>query len=149
VTSVVRAISVAKNISIDASVDPELKKGIFLDPVRLKQILYNYVSNALKFTPAGGAVIVRARPHGETMLVLEVEDTGPGIAPGEIERLFIEFQRLEARTARETSGTGLGLALTRRLAEAQGGSVGVRSALGKGSVFYVVLPRRNPPPRLR
>jgi signal transduction histidine kinase len=149
VTSVVRALSAAKNIRIDASVDPELKKGIFLDPARLKQILYNLISNALKFTPAGGAVIVRARPHGETMLLLEVEDTGPGIAPEDIERLFIEFQQLEARTAKETSGTGLGLALTRRLAEAQGGSAGVRSTLGKGSVFHVVLPRRNPPPPLR
>ncbi len=148
VTSVVRAISVAKSIRIDASVDPELKEGVFLDPARLKQILYNYISNALKFTPAGGAVIVRARPLGETMLVLEVEDTGPGIAPGDIERLFIEFQQLEARTTKQAGGTGLGLALTRRLAEAQGGSAGVRSTLGKGSVFHVILPRRNPPPPL-
>jgi signal transduction histidine kinase len=77
-------------------------------------------------------------------LVLEVEDNGPGIAPGDIGRLFVEFQQLEGGTAREHSGTGLGLALTRSLAEAQGGSAGVRSMLGKGSVFYVILPRQSP-----
>jgi PAS domain S-box-containing protein len=144
VLSIVHAIAVAKNVRIDASVDPELKEGILLDPARLKQVLYNFISNALKFTPAGGAVTVRARPHGEESLLLEVEDTGPGIAPEDIERLFVEFQQLEAGTAKEHSGTGLGLALTRRLAEAQGGSVGVRSTVGKGSVFHVVLPRRRP-----
>ena len=144
VRNIVRAIAVAKNVRIDTSIDPELKQGILLDPARLKQILYNFISNALKFTPAGGSVTVRALPHGEESLVLEVEDTGPGIAPEDIERLFVEFQQLDAGTAKEHSGTGLGLALTRRLAEAQGGSVGVRSTLGKGSAFHVVLPRRRP-----
>ena len=144
VQSIVRAISVAKNVRIDASIDPVLKQGILLDPARLKQVLYNFISNALKFTPAGGAVTVRARPDGEESLLLEVEDTGSGIAPEDLDRLFVEFQQLEAGTAKRHSGTGLGLALTRRLAEAQGGSVGVRSTLGKGSVFHVVLPRRRP-----
>jgi CheY-like chemotaxis protein len=74
-----------------------------------------------------------------------VEDSGPGIAPEDLQRLFVEFQQLEAGTAKEHSGTGLGLALTRRLAEAQDGSAGVRSTLGKGSVFHVILPRRRPP----
>jgi len=142
VMSIVSGTSVAKNIRMDASVAPALKEGIFLDPARLKQILYNFLSNALKFTHAGGAVTVRARPHGEDSLLLEVEDTGPGIAEEDIERLFVEFQQLEAGTAKEHSGTGLGLALTRRLAVAQGGSVGVRSTRGKGSVFHVILPRR-------
>jgi PAS domain S-box-containing protein len=144
VLSIVRAISVAKNVRIDASIDPVLKQGILLDPARLKQVLYNFISNALKFTLAGGVVTVRARPHGEESLLLEVEDTGSGIAPEDLERLFVEFQQLEAGTAKQHGGTGLGLALTRRLAEAQGGSVGVRSTLGKGSVFHVVLPRRRP-----
>jgi len=143
VMSIVRMISVTKNIRIDVSIDTELREGIFLDPARLKQVLYNFVSNALKFTPAGGVVTVRARPHGEESLLLEVEDTGPGIAPEDIKRLFIEFQQLEAGLAKEHSGTGLGLALTRRLAEAQGGSAGVRSTVGKGSVFHVILPRRS------
>jgi len=72
---------------------------------------------------------------------LEVEDTGVGIAPADIGRLFIEFQQLEEGAAKRHQGTGLGLALTRRLVEAQGGSVGVRSTLGKGSVFHAIVPR--------
>jgi PAS domain S-box-containing protein len=143
VVSIVSAVPVAKNVRIETSIDPGLKEGIFLDPARLKQVLYNLISNALKFSPAGGAVAVRARPEGVDRLLLEVEDAGPGIAPEDIRRLFVEFQQLAAGTAKEHS-TGLGLAMTRRLAEAQGGSAGVRSALGKGSVFHVILPRRSP-----
>jgi PAS domain S-box-containing protein len=155
VTSVVRAIAVEKSIHLSASVDPDLREGVFLDPARLKQILYNFLSNALKFTPAGGTVTVRARAEGEANLLLEVEDTGPGIAPQDVGRLFVEFQQLDTGAARHHAGTGLGLALTRKLAEAQGGSVGVRSTPGQGSVFHVVLPRRAPfhptaaPPRRR
>jgi PAS domain S-box-containing protein len=142
VVSIVRAIAVAKSISLIATIDPALQ-GIFLDPARLKQILYNFVSNALKFTPENGAVDVRAIAEGEESFRLEVEDTGPGITPQDIDRLFVEFQQLEAGAGRQHSGTGLGLALTRRLAEAQGGSVGVHSTVGLGSVFYAVLPRRS------
>jgi CheY-like chemotaxis protein len=144
VIAILRAIALAKNIRVEATADAALREGIFLDPARLKQILYNYISNALKFTPAGGAVTVRARPVGETDFALEVEDTGPGIAPEDIGKLFVEFQQLDTGTAKQHGGTGLGLALTRRLAEAQGGSVGVRSAPGKGSVFHAILPRRAP-----
>src|SRR5205823_4616556 len=103
-----------------------------------------FISNALKFTRAGGIVEVRALAEGPDHLRLEVEDTGPGIAPQDLGRLFVEFQQLEAGAAKEHAGTGLGLALTRRLAESQGGSVGVRSTLGKGSVFHAILPRRAP-----
>ena len=71
---------------------------------------------------------------------VEVEDTGIGIAQEDIGRLFVEFQQLEAGAAKMHAGTGLGLALTRRLVEAQGGSVGVHSAPGKGSTFFAVLP---------
>jgi PAS domain S-box-containing protein len=144
VMGIVKAIAVAKNIRISASVDPELNGGIFLDPARLKQILYNFISNALKFTPVGGAVSVRARVEDEARLRLEVEDTGPGIAREDMDRLFVEFQQLDAGLAKQHAGTGLGLALTRRLVEAQGGSVGVRSTPGQGSIFYAVLPRRSP-----
>jgi len=143
VMSIARGTAVEKNIRMSASVEPELNDGIVLDPARLKQILYNFISNAVKFTPAGGVVTVRALAEGEARLRLEVEDTGPGIAPQDIGRLFVEFQQLDAGPARHHAGTGLGLALTRRLAEAQGGSVGVRSTPGQGSVFHVILPRRS------
>src|SRR5437588_5994834 len=145
VTGIVRSIAISKGIRIEVRVDASLKDGVFLDPARLKQIVYNFVSNALKFTPRGGSVEVRALPEGDSAFRLEVEDTGPGIAPEDLGKLFVEFQQLDAGTAKQHSGTGLGLALTRRLAEAQGGAVGVRSTPGQGSVFHAVLPRRGSP----
>ena len=118
-----------------------------LDPGRFKQVLYNYLSNAVKFTPAGGSVTVRIAREGDSRFRLEVEDTGIGIAPEEIPRLFQEFAQLP-NSRKAEQGTGLGLALTRHIVEAQGGSVAVRSELGRGSVFSAVLPldsqRRHP-----
>ena len=84
---------------------------------------------------------VRARPEGDRRFRLEVEDNGIGIAADDLPRLFTEFQQLDASASKRHHGTGLGLALTRRLVEAQGGSVGVRSEPGVGSVFHLVLDR--------
>jgi len=131
-----------KRLDVQVSIDPAVRQAV-LDPARLKQALYNYVSNALKFTPDGGTVFVRATPEGETMLRIEVEDTGIGIADENFSKLFVEFQQLDQGAAKAHEGTGLGLALTRRIVEAQGGSVGVRSAVGAGSVFHLVLPRHD------
>ncbi len=84
---------------------------------------------------------VRARPQGPLHFRMEVEDNGIGIAADDLPRLFVEFQQLDAGYNKQHQGTGLGLALTRRLVEAQGGSVGVRSEPGRGSVFHLVLAR--------
>lgn len=129
-----------KSIQFDIKIDAALS-GIVIDPARLKQVLYNYLSNAIKFTPSGGQVTVRAHAEGPDQFRLEVEDTGIGIAPDDLPRLFVDFQQLDASYSKLHQGTGLGLALTRRLVEAQGGSVGARSTLGVGSVFHVVLDR--------
>jgi signal transduction histidine kinase len=129
-----------KNIAVAVDIEPELGP-LVLDPGRLKQVLYNYLSNALKFTATGGRVTVRASAEGKTKFRLEVADTGIGISAADCRRLFREFEQLDAGTGKSHPGTGLGLALTKRLAEAQGGSVGVDSTLGVGSVFHVVLPR--------
>src|SRR5439155_16629927 len=109
-----------------------------------KQVIYNYLSNAIKFTPEGGRVALRILPEGAEALRIEVEDDGPGISPQDLERLFVEFQQLEGGVTRRFGGTGVGLALTKRLVEAQGGWVGVRSELGRGSTFHAVLPRKTP-----
>jgi PAS domain S-box-containing protein len=135
-----RAMAVEKGLQVDVSVDRRLD-DIVLDPGRFRQVLYNYVSNALKFTPEG-RVAVRIVPEGEEHLRLEVEDTGIGVSAENIQRLFIAFQQLDSGAAKLHAGTGLGLALTKQLAEAQGGTVGVRSTLGAGSVFFAILPRR-------
>jgi signal transduction histidine kinase len=114
---------------------------VVIDPSRLKQVLYNYLSNAIKFTPEGGHVTIRVAPQDADHFRLEVEDSGIGIPPQDMERLFVEFQQLDASVSKKYQGTGLGLALTRRIAEAQGGRVGVRSTPGQGSTFFAVLPR--------
>jgi signal transduction histidine kinase len=120
-------------------VDPSIGR-VYLDPMRLKQVLYNYLSNAIKFTPEGGRVTLRVRPDGEQFRI-EVQDTGIGIKPEDEHRLFIEFQQLDASTAKKFAGSGLGLALTKRLVEAQGGTVGVQSVFGSGSIFFATLPQ--------
>jgi CheY-like chemotaxis protein len=114
---------------------------VVVDPARVKQILYNYLSNAIKFTPDMGVVTVEIAPEGTESFRIDVTDTGVGIAEQDLGKLFIEFQQLDAGLAKKYQGTGLGLALTRQLAESQGGRVGVRSTPGVGSTFSVVLPR--------
>jgi len=140
VRDIVGALGAEKRITLAASIDPSLT-GIVLDPTKLKQVLYNLISNALKFTNESGFIWVRARPEGEHEFRLEVEDTGIGIRPEHLGLLFVEFQQIDATASKKYQGTGLGLALTRRIVEAQGGSVGVDSTHGKGSVFHAVLPR--------
>jgi signal transduction histidine kinase len=99
----------------------------------------NLLSNALKFTDDGG-VIVRCMPEGR-MARVEVEDTGIGIAPGQLASLFNPFQRGTTSGARQRPGTGLGLAISRRLVEAMGGEIGAASAVGRGSLFWFTVPR--------
>ena len=134
-----RPLASARNVILTTDV-PMSTAEVFLDPQKLKQILFNYISNALKFTPAGGRVTVHAQSEEGSAIRLEVEDTGIGIAPQDIGRLFQDFHQLDGGLSKEVPGTGLGLALTKRLVEAQGGRVGVVSELGKGSSFYAVLP---------
>jgi len=140
VTAILRTLAAQKQLRLETEVDPQVT-GVVLDPQRFKQVAYNYLSNALKFTQPGGKIVARVVPDDEAHLRFEVSDTGIGISEADQARLFVEFQQLESGSAKRHQGTGLGLALTRRLVEAQGGSVGVRSALGAGSTFFAILPR--------
>jgi signal transduction histidine kinase len=119
----------------------ELDPGVDLvhgDERRLRQVVFNLLSNAVKFTPAGGRIDVAAqRSHGEVRV--SVSDTGPGIAPEDRERIFEEFQQTDVG-ANQREGTGLGLALSRRLIELHGGRIWVESELGHGSRFVFTLP---------
>ncbi len=114
-------------------------RGVYRgDPTRVRQILYNLVSNAVKFTQAGEVrVVISATDEG---LRLHVADTGVGIDPEALKRLFQKFEQADASTTRRFGGTGLGLAITRELAIMMGGRVNVWSEVGKGSVFTVELP---------
>ncbi len=144
VTESLRAMASEKAMQLTVAVDPSLDE-IVIDQVKLKQILYNYLSNAIKFTPRGGQVSLRAiADEGETFR-LEIEDNGIGIRAEDLARLFLAFEQLQTGPSKGYAGTGLGLALTKRLVEAQGGTVGVRSEPGVGSTFWANLPRRALP----
>jgi adenylate cyclase len=115
--------------------------ALYVDPMRLRQILLNLLSNACKFTK-DGEVSLRASNIGNErdMIELAVTDTGNGMTPEQLEKLFQEFSQAEASTSKKYGGTGLGLAITRKLARMMGGDVTVKSESGKGSVFTVHLP---------
>jgi len=139
VLGILRTTAASARVQIRSAIDPAVD-DLVVDPARLKQVLYNYLSNAIKFTPEGGNVRIRATPAADDCVHLEVEDDGIGISSEDVTRLFGEFQQL-AGDGKKRGGTGLGLALTKRLVEAQGGSVGVHSVVGRGSTFHATLPR--------
>jgi signal transduction histidine kinase len=140
VRSVIQAVAAKKGINLEVSVPPDLPP-VSIDPGRIKQVLYNLISNAIKFTPRGGIVRLSAAAEG-TNLVVRVSDTGIGISHEDLPRLFREFEQLPQPGGIRPEGTGLGLALTKRLVELHGGRVEVDSDLGVGSTFSVHLPLR-------
>jgi signal transduction histidine kinase len=123
-------------ITVDHGAPPRLKG----DPLRLAQLMDNLVSNAIKFTPQGGRVSVKtSAENGSTLL--EVTDSGSGISEADQLQLFNPFFRTQSATAQAIPGTGLGLTITKAIVAAHGGSIAVRSAVGRGTTFNVVLPR--------
>jgi signal transduction histidine kinase len=140
VRDILRGLPGPMSVRSDIAVDPRLTR-VVLDPHKLKQVLYNYLSNAIKFSKADGRVRVHAYPvSDESVLRIDVTDEGIGIRESDLPRLFVEFQQLDAGRSKHYPGTGLGLAVTKRVVEAQGGRVGVTSVLGSGSTFWVELP---------
>ena len=139
VKDILRGLAGTKKIQVETEIDPTLSK-VILDSSKFKQVLYNFLSNAIKFTPEAGKIVIRLKPEGKNQFRLEVEDTGIGVSEKDIPKLFSEFQQLDAGTGKKYAGTGLGLALIKRIVEAQNGMVGVKSELGKGSVFFAVFP---------
>ena len=137
-----RAEGAGVSLTTEPTADPE----VVVDPVRLRQLIGNLVSNAVRHTPRGGAVTVRSRVD-DGWLVVDVADTGVGIAPADLPRVFDRFWRTDASRSRATGGSGLGLPIARKLAEAHGGDVGVVSHPGRGAVFTVRLPARREPER--
>jgi signal transduction histidine kinase len=133
-----RAMKDGVQVTLAANPEVDLVAG---DERRIRQVIFNLLSNAVKFTPAGGSVDVRAtQVNGEVRV--SVADTGPGIATEDLERIFEEFQQTEAGLE-QREGTGLGLALSRRLVELHGGRIWVDSELGRGSTFAFTLPTRR------
>ena len=141
VLSTIEPLAAKKKIRIEA--DGASGGELLADAGKLKQMLLNLVSNAIKFTPEGGLVTIGAQRLPDAVEIF-VSDTGIGIAESDRGRLFVEFQQLDTGVSRQQQGTGLGLALTKRFAELHGGEIRVVSQLGKGSVFTLKLPLRLP-----
>jgi protein-histidine pros-kinase len=139
ICSVLSPMAKKKNILLSSEIAVEMET-VVLDRGKLVQVLYNLVSNALKFTESGGAVRIAAAQGPARRLLLTVTDSGIGISAEDLPKLFVEFQQLDSGPTRRHGGTGLGLALSKSLIELQGGSIAVRSEPGRGTSFVVSLP---------
>ncbi|MDB6039530.1 MAG: histidine kinase [Verrucomicrobiales bacterium] len=139
VCAVAKPIVQKKRIQLKTNTTPKLGE-VTLDESKFKQVLYNLLSNAVKFTDDDGIVEIDVNITGKDQFQLSVKDTGIGIRAEDIKRLFTEFEQLESGTARRFEGTGLGLALTRKIVELHSGTMHVDSEFGKGSTFIVILP---------
>ena len=145
VADLYRATAQSKGVSIHLDVDESVPKALCTDPGRLRQILLNLIGNAVKFTPAGEVRISAKSGDKDTRdgrfpLLIEVSDSGIGIPPDRISRLFKPFSQADSSTTRRFGGTGLGLAICKRLSELLGGDVFLKKSSASGSVFAVELP---------
>ncbi|HEV2393107.1 MAG TPA: MASE1 domain-containing protein [Verrucomicrobiae bacterium] len=163
VHAIVKTLAYKKSIILDVQTAPDLPP-LFADEAKLKQIMYNLLSNAIKFTPDHGRVTITAARHtadapangsshmanAGDCLIVSVTDTGIGIHPKDQQRIFVEFEQVDSSYGRQQQGTGLGLALTKRLIELHGGRVWVESEgiEGRGSSFSFFIPFKEPPPDL-
>ena len=144
VQSTMRPLAAKKAIDFQVESGPHIG-SLPMDAARIKQVLLNLVGNAVKFTPEGGRVQVRAIAEDGSVRV-EVCDTGPGIPAEDHERIFLEFQQAQtARSAGKPEGTGLGLALAKKFVEMHGGRIWVESEVGRGSTFAFTLPVAGAP----
>jgi signal transduction histidine kinase len=132
----------ADSRSVTIRMGGELECSVIADPLRLRQILYNLLSNGAKFTGPGGEVHVDAAVEGDTVRIT-VSDTGMGIAPEERTRIFDKFYQVGLTPVGVREGTGLGLAICKQLVEMQNGTIWVESELGKGSKFHFTLPHNQ------
>jgi PAS domain S-box-containing protein len=135
----------SKNLTVIAELSDDFPKGINSDPTRLRQILVNLVGNGVKFTEEGSVSVIGSLLDADTaqpMIRIGVRDTGIGIPPDAINRLFTEFNQGDPTISRRFEGTGLGLSICRKLVEILGGEIGVESEVGKGSEFWFTLPYR-------
>ena len=139
VTDLARPLADERGLELRAVLAPELPTTVRADPLRLQQVLTNLLNNAVRFTEHGG-VEIRARPRDPGWVRLEVVDTGVGIDPADLERLFERFEQLPAARSRAVGGSGLGLSIVRELVDLMQGRVGAESTPGRGSTFWVELP---------
>src|SRR5206468_7192191 len=129
----------AKGLEIAASIDERLPGAIAGDAARLRQVLLNLAGNAVKFTETGGIALIVEPGDAPNEVHFRVRDTGIGIAPDALLRIFEEFEQADGGMTRKFGGTGLGLAISRRIVERMGGQIEVESAPGNGSAFSFTI----------
>ncbi|MDH5610879.1 MAG: ATP-binding protein [Gammaproteobacteria bacterium] len=130
-------------IYLKSEIDKSVPDRVVGDPTRIRQVLVNLISNAMKFTTKGGVIVrlkLKLKDEKETLIRIEVEDTGVGIPTSKHQKLFMAFSQADGSTTRKYGGTGLGLAIVRQLIEMMHGNLGIESEVGKGSKFWFVLP---------
>jgi signal transduction histidine kinase len=142
VNTLVGPMSETKNIKLTYEMTPSLDR-IWADRLRFKQIIYNLISNAIKFTPEGGSVDVLGWRSGDKDVTFQVRDTGIGIDPAYHEIIFERFRQIDSSASRQWEGTGLGLALAKQFVDLHEGKIAVKSALGKGSTFTFNIPQKE------
>jgi PAS domain S-box-containing protein len=145
--TMVKERATAREVSLITEFAAGAIPSLYADPRRLKQILINLMSNAVKFTEPGGAVTIKAWYKSDSGYVLQVMDTGIGIAVDDIPKAMARFQQVDGRLSREHEGTGLGLPLTKSLVELHGGSLDLQSQIGKGTVVTIRLPAHRGVPQ--
>jgi signal transduction histidine kinase len=143
-TSILKPVTEAKSLSLKAYVAPNVPI-MNTDPPKLQQVLYNFLSNAIKFSPNGGSIELRASLGADHQINISVSDQGPGIEPGKQNLIFEKFRQIDGSVTRQHSGTGLGLAISKELTLLLEGSIGVRSNPGEGATFWIVLPQQIQP----
>jgi two-component system sensor histidine kinase BarA len=137
--SIIKPLAEKKDLSILASVGRDIPL-MQTDPAKLQQVLYNFLSNAIKFSPAAGKIEVKAERFEEDNVRISVSDQGPGIELEKQSLIFEKFRQIDGSVTRQHSGTGLGLAISKELTQLMGGSIGVMSRPNDGATFWVILP---------
>jgi len=132
--------TIAKNKLTDLELGSLEPLTVWADRDRIAQVLTNLIGNAIKFTPPQGRVVVSAHMNGGAWAQVSIADTGPGIPPEEVRKIFDEFYQVTRPGKQKSQGVGLGLAISKKLVEMHGGKIWVESEIGKGSMFHFTLP---------
>jgi len=138
-SGLLKPLLTSKNLTLDASVAPGVPI-LQTDPAKLQQVLYNFLSNAIKFSPPATSIDLRAALEPDGRVRLSVTDRGSGIDPEKHDVIFEKFKQIDGSHTRQHSGTGLGLAISKDLTTLLGGTIGVSSFPGEGATFWIVLP---------
>jgi two-component system sensor histidine kinase BarA len=143
-TSILKPLTEPRSLQLTSDISPDVPI-IQTDPAKLQQVLYNFLSNAIKFSSVDQAIEMRASLEGDGRILVSVTDHGPGIEPQMQEVIFEKFRQIDGSVTRQHSGTGLGLAISKELISLLGGTIGVRSSPGEGATFWVLLPQNIQP----